>query len=124
MKTISASWFEIPVTNMERAKTFYETILECEIKVMDFGGTKMGWFPYNETANGAPGTLIQQEAYVPCDKGTLVYLSSDSITDELNRVEAAGGKIYQKKTLISEDHGYMGVFIDTEGNRVALFSKS
>ncbi|MCW8980376.1 MAG: VOC family protein, partial [Altibacter sp.] len=35
----------------------------------------------------------------------------------------AGGKIYQKKTQISEEHGYMGAFIDSEGNRVALHSQ-
>jgi len=44
------------------------------------------------------------------------------VQNELDRIEAAGGKIYQEKTMISEEHGYMGVFIDTEGNRVALHS--
>jgi hypothetical protein len=42
----------------------------------------------------------------------------------LDRIESAGGKIYQPKTKISDEHGFMGVFIDTEGNRVALHSNA
>jgi predicted enzyme related to lactoylglutathione lyase len=43
--------------------------------------------------------------------------------NELARVEDAGGKILVPKKQISEDVGYMAVFIDTEGNRVALHSR-
>jgi predicted enzyme related to lactoylglutathione lyase len=118
------SWFEIPVTNMERAKTFYDTVFEIEIQVQDFEGTLMGWFPFAHGKPGAPGSLIQNEAYIPSKThGTLIYFSSDNITDELNRVETAGGKIIQSKTQISPEVGYMAVFIDVEGNRIALYSK-
>ena len=44
--------------------------------------------------------------------------------NELDRVEQAGGKIYQEKTEISPEHGFMAVFIDSEGNRVALHSNN
>ncbi len=117
-------WFEIPVHNMKRAKAFYETVFKIEVKEVDFGGLKMGWFPDNNGAYGATGTLIKQESYIPSQEGTLVYFMSDDVQHELDRVEAAGGVIYQEKTKISEDHGCMGVFIDTEGNRVALHSKN
>jgi len=40
----------------------------------------------------------------------------------LDRIEKAGGKIIVPKTQISPEHGYMAVFIDTEGNRIALHS--
>ena len=49
---------------------------------------------------------------------------SDDVQNELDRIEAAGGTIYQPKTQISEEYGFMGVFIDTEGNRVALHSQN
>jgi predicted enzyme related to lactoylglutathione lyase len=116
-------WFEIPVNDMDRAKAFYETVFEVEIKVQDFGGTLMGWLPDNNGAYGATGSLIQQESYVPSTEGTLVYFMSKNVKIELDRVETAGGKIYQEKTKISDEHGYMGVFIDSEGNRVAIHSK-
>jgi len=115
-------WFEIPVNDIDRAKTFYEAVFEIEIKVQDFDGTLMGWFPDNDGVYGATGSLVKQESYVPSEKGTLVYFMSKDVQIELDRVEAAGGKIYQEKTKISEEHGCMGVFIDCEGNRVALHS--
>ena len=118
-------WFEIPVSNMERAKAFYEAVFNIEINVVDFGGVLMGWFPESDVnAHGASGSLIKQESYIPSQEGTMVYFMSDDVQNELGRIEAAGGKIYQAKTQISEEHGYMGVFIDTEGNRVALHSQN
>ena len=42
----------------------------------------------------------------------------------MNRVEAAGGKIVQPKTQISPDIGFMALFIDCEGNRIALHSRA
>lgn len=122
MKHNMVGWFEIPVTNMDRAKTFYETVFKVDIKIVDFGGMIMGWFPDRGNVAGAQGTLIKQETYIPSQEGTLVYFISDDVQNELDRVEAAGGKIYQPKTQISKEHGFMGVFIDTEGNRVALHS--
>ena len=115
-------WFEIPVVDMERAQRFYETVFEIDIKVHDFGGILMGWFPFDESKPGASGSLIKQESYIPSQEGTMVYFVCDDLQNELNRVEKAGGNIYQQKTQISPEHGFMGVFIDSEGNRVALHS--
>jgi len=117
-------WFEIPVSDMDRAKKFYETVFKIKIEIVDLGGLLMGWFPDLGKANGARGTLIKQESYIPSQEGTLVYFGCDDLQNELNRVEKAGGKIYQPKTEISPEHGCMGVFIDTEGNRVALHSQT
>ncbi len=124
MKKNMVGWFEIPVNNMDRAKAFYETVFNVEISVQDFGGILMGWFPFAEGKEGATGTLIKQESYIPSQEGTLVYFMSDDVQNELDRVEQAGGKIYQPKTEISPEYGFMGVFIDTEGNRVALHANA
>jgi predicted enzyme related to lactoylglutathione lyase len=48
---------------------------------------------------------------------------SGDLDNELSRVEAAGGRVLQKKTLITKEIGYMAVLLDTEGNRVALHSR-
>jgi len=118
-------WFEIPVANMDRAKKFYDTVFQIEIGVQDFGGVQMGWFPNVEGKSGAAGSLIKNAAYIPSDtKGVLIYFSSADTNSELDRVEAAGGKVIQPKTQISPDIGYMALFIDTEGNRMALHSRA
>lgn len=116
------SWFEIPVNDMDRAKRFYEAVFNTQIDIHNFGGILMGWFPFSEQKSGATGTLIKHETYVPSQEGTLVYFNCEDVANEIGRVEAAGGKIYQPKTEISPEHGYMAIFIDTEGNRVALHS--
>lgn len=123
MKRNMVGWFEIPVSDMNRAKTFYEAVFQVKIDIQNFGGLEMGWFPFTEGKEGAAGTLIKQESYIPSHEGTLVYFMSDNVQNELDRVERAGGKIYQPKTEISPEHGFMGVFEDSEGNRVALHSK-
>ena len=38
-------WFEIPVNDMDRAKTFYEKVFDVTISVHDLGEIIMGWFP-------------------------------------------------------------------------------
>lgn len=123
MKHNMVGWFEIPVNDMDRAKTFYEAVFKVDIQIVDFGGMLMGWFPYEEGKEGAAGTLIKQDTYIPSQEGTLVYFICEDVQNELDRIEAAGGKLYQPKTQISPEHGFMAAFIDTEGNRVALHSR-
>ena len=121
-------WFEIPVYNMSRAVAFYSEVFQIEIKVHELGALTMGWFPSDKDQNrpGATGSLMQHpDAYKPSsDQGVLVYFNSrtGNLNDELSRVEEAGGKVIQVKTMISEEHGYMALFLDSEGNRVALHS--
>ncbi|WP_225034724.1 VOC family protein [Winogradskyella sp. SM1960] len=115
-------WFEIPVNDMDRAKKFYETVFKVAIKNVEFDGLIMGWFPNNNGAYGSTGTLIKQNSYVPSKDGVLIYFISKDVQIELDRVEAAGGKIGLEKTKISEENGFMGMFIDTEGNKIALHS--
>lgn len=117
------SWFEIAVKDIERAKTFYENVFEIKIQVMDFGGTLMGWFPNTDGSRGTTGSLIQNSNYTPSKEGSLVYFKSKNLQNELNRIEISGGKIIQQKTKISDEYGFMAVFLDSEGNRVALHSK-
>jgi len=115
------NWFEIPTTDLIRAKTFYEKVLGCELSLQDMGPLKMAWFPMEQDAPNATGTLVQHEAYTPSHKGTLVYFAVDSIEDTLAKVEREGGKILNPKTSIG-DFGFTAHFEDSEGNRVAVHS--
>ena len=113
------NWFEIPVTDMARAKQFYESSLGVEITETEMGPNKMGWFPMEMGAQGAAGTLIQGENYKPSQEGTLVYLHVDAIDPTLQLIEKAGGKTIAPRWSIGE-HGFCAHFEDSEGNRVAL----
>lgn len=123
MKQNMVAWFEIPVHDMDRAKAFYEAVFNVEISLQDIGGVIMAFFPSLPEASGAMGSLMKYESYVPSQEGTLIYFNSDDVQIELDKIEGAGGKIIQKKAQISPEIGYMGVFLDTEGNRIALYSQ-
>ncbi len=119
-------WFEIPVTDMDRAVKFYEAVFGLKLSLNKLGPLDMAWFPWVDGAMGSGGSLVRFEGvYKPSPDGVLVYFTamSGDVATELSRVEAAGGKILQTKKLISEEHGYMALFLDTEGNKVALHSR-
>jgi predicted enzyme related to lactoylglutathione lyase len=116
------TWFEIPVIGFARAKAFYETVLGCPIHEQRSGAALYGHF--GDSASGVAGALVKHEWYIPGDRGVLVYLDAgDDLTPMLARVEAAGGRVLSEKTLISSEIGYFAVFLDTEGNRLALHSR-
>ena len=118
------SWFEIPTTDLDRATKFYETILGITLVPMDMPNFRMRMFPVEDMMTGVSGALtLAPDFYQPQDNGTLVYLNANpDVQLVLDRIEAAGGKIVVPKTQITPEVGYMAVFIDTEGNRVALHS--
>ena len=125
MKNNVVGWFEIPVTDMQRAVKFYEEVLDIQMERHLMGSTDMAWFPMVENGLGAPGSLVKNtEFYTPSMEGTLIYLTARSgdLNNELARVEPAGGRVLQDKKQISQEYGYMAVILDTEGNRLALHS--
>ena len=118
----SIHWVEIPTTNIERAVGFYNNLLSIEMKVMEVMSMKTAFFPHTaETQSG--GCLMQGPNYIPSDKGTLIYLSAgENLQTALDRVDDAGGTIILPKTSIGAN-GYMAHILDTDGNKVGLYSK-
>lgn len=119
------SWFEIPATDIERAQKFYEAVFQVQLMNMDFGTTKMRAFPLDDPMNGVGGTIIDTGGFhkPSATDGPVLYLNGNpDVQLFLERAEAAGGKILVPKTKISDDYGYLGFFLDTEGNRIALHS--
>ncbi len=126
MQNNMVGWFEVPVQDMERAINFYEQVFEVKMDRHEMGELDMAWFPTVEGA-GAMGSLVHHaQWYHPsATHGVLIYFTAHSgdLANELGRVEAAGGQVLQPKTLIAEDIGYMGMALDSEGNRIALHSR-
>ncbi|MEM7028764.1 MAG: VOC family protein [Chloroflexota bacterium] len=119
-------WFEIPVTNIERAKAFYETVLDVEISIVDVTeqmGSILGMIP--DRGNPPAGALVQNShhGYTPSQTGTLVYLTVGDIDLQLavDKVDDAGGQVVLPKTSLG-DNGFCAWVIDTEGNKVGLYS--
>jgi uncharacterized protein len=119
------SWFEIPTTDIDRAQKFYETIFGIKMMPMELPNIKMRMFPLDNPMDGVGGTLVDSGGFhkPSATDGPLIYLNGNpDVQNVLDKVEAAGGKITVPKTEISPDYGFMAVFLDTEGNRIALHS--
>ena len=115
------NWFEIPATDFPRAVSFYKAILDVEIKEAEMFGSKMGFFPSNGT--NVSGAIVQGDDYRPSTDGILAYLNGgEDLQVVLDRVGANNGTVIVPKTLISPEMGYFGMFIDTEGNKMAVHS--
>jgi predicted enzyme related to lactoylglutathione lyase len=119
----SINWFEIPVSDFDRAKKFYSAIYDFDMPEMTMGPNRMGFFLSDSQKGGIGGAIVQGEGYIPTTSGVKVYLNGGSdLNIVLNRVEKAGGKVLLQKTLITPDLGYFAVFQDSEGNHVSLHS--
>ena len=121
----AVSWFEIPAEDISRAQKFYETIFDIEMIPMEMPGFEMRMFPIENPMENVGGAICKSgDFYKPsAESGPVVYLNANpDVQITLDKIEAAGGKIIVPKTEISPEYGFMAVFIDSEGNRVALHS--
>ncbi len=116
------NWFEIPVSNIERASDFYGKVLDGELHKQEVMGMEMAFLPMGGQ-DGVGGALCKSEMHKPSEEGAVIYLNGgEDLSNPLGRVENAGGKVVMPKTKISDEIGYMAFFTDTEGNKVAFHS--
>ena len=115
------TWFEIPAYNLYRSVAFYNYIFGIEITTVELNGFYMGFFPGDK---GIRGAIVAGPGCVPSEVGPLLYLNGGhDLNNVLYKVNEAGGRVIMEKTFLSETAGYFALFIDSEGNRLALHSK-
>jgi uncharacterized protein len=114
-------WADIPVTDMVRARAFYDTILNTQLSDMPGAEGMVVLLPSDPDSVGAD--LVLGEGQAPSTQGCTVYLNGgDDLALVLGRVEAAGGKVLTPKTNMGEMVGNIAFFLDSEGNRIGLHS--
>ena len=124
------NWLEIPVTDMQRAKKFYENVFGISMvtRFMEETKEEISFFPSDPkiiqaTSGRVSGGLVKNDRNKPSMEGVLIYLNANpSIHDVIDRIEANGGKILLPRTKIIA--GYISIFVDCEGNRLALHAVS
>ncbi|MCG7867818.1 MAG: VOC family protein [Candidatus Thiodiazotropha taylori] len=124
METNPVAWFEIYVEDMQRARNFYQSVLNVTLEKLDDptnSGLEIWSFPSDEEHYGAPGALVKMEGMSAGGNSTLVYFSCEDCAIEESRVEEAGGQIHQAKTEIAE-YGCVSIVVDSEGNMFGLHS--
>ncbi len=123
MKNLNlACWFDIHVSNLEKAKSFYEAVLDVKLTDLPPEWGKQSTFPFEENGPNATGALVESENLAPNGNNTIIYFASTDCTTEASRVEAAGGKVIKPKMAIGE-FGYIALFSDLDGNTIGLYSR-
>ncbi|NNJ27859.1 VOC family protein [Alienimonas chondri] len=130
----AVGWFEIYVSDMDRAVAFYEATLAVTLETLDMSGVpggegpsiEMRAFPMALHAPGAAGALVKMEGDGPVpggNGGTLVYFSCEDCAVDAERAAKAGGTVLQPKMSIGP-YGFIAILHDTEGNTIGLHSQA
>jgi len=104
----------------EEQHRFTKQLSELKFRKPKSSEQRWGSFPQTENVSGA---IVQGEDYRPSTEGVLAYLiGGNDLQTVLDKIENNNGKIIVPKTQISPELGYFGMFIDTEGNKIAVHS--
>lgn len=116
------SFFEIPASDFRRAVKFYETILGIKLEVMEWDTEQMAFFT-EEGEEQCVGAISTAASFQPSEQGVLIHFNCEDVAATSALVEQNGGRIVIPRTkILAEDRGYFCVFVDSEGNRIGLYS--
>lgn len=122
------SWFEIYVSDLNRAKTFYETVLDIKMEPLsvpsemdDVNTFQMVSFPMVPDKPDASGAIVKAAGMEPGGNSVVVYFTCDDCSVEESRVDKAGGKVLKNKFSIGE-FGFASICMDSERNTFGLHS--
>ncbi|KAN0072945.1 Glyoxalase/Bleomycin resistance protein/Dihydroxybiphenyl dioxygenase [Elaphomyces granulatus] len=128
-------WLEIPVTDINRARAFYEKVFgwTCQDEGRDSkepGVSKLYFFSKGDF-NGAFLVVDSEGLLAPAisptgngkDRWSVVTtFAVENVDAALQKVQDAGGKVYRPKVDIGNNMGFYGRFVDPEGNVHGIYS--
>ena len=113
-------WADIPVTDMDRAREFYRAVLQADIDLMP-GMEDVALLPGDPMGGEVSGDLVKSANAKPGAGGVTIYLDSNGDPEGmLERAAAAGGQVAMPVSDMGETVGFIGFFIDSEGNRIGV----
>ena len=117
----AVTWFEIPVSDLNKSKAFYERVFQCEMSDMQVKEEKLAVFPATEVS----GALLEEPDYSGPERAVILYLNiPDTIEDVLTRAESQGGETITPRTVIDEAIGWSATFKDLDGNVIGLYESA
>lgn len=114
---------EIPAADFRRAVQFYENVFKVQLTICDSCEEEKMAFFYDFTCQ--PNISISWAPdFRPSNEGVLIHLTVEDMEASLALIEKEEGKIVRPKTKIEADNmGYFALFLDSEGNRLGLYSE-
>ena len=113
-------WAEIPVTDIDRAITFYNKVFDTDLKKDETGPNPMAMFP-TSTQSGVAGHLYPGKPTAEGTGSTIHLACPGKLEDAMERVKEANGRVVSD--IISIPAGRFTYCLDTEGNSIGLFSR-
>ncbi|MAS05628.1 MAG: glyoxalase [Ahrensia sp.] len=112
-------WFEIPVSDLDASKRFYEEVLSISMRRDDTGPNPMVMFSSMDDM-GVSGHLYPGKP-AEAGSGNTIHLAVDgSLDDAMGRVKAAGGQVLSPA--IDIPAGSFFYATDPDGNSIGLFA--
>jgi predicted enzyme related to lactoylglutathione lyase len=115
-------WFDIHVSDLDRAKQFYEIVFNVKLTDLPIEWGRQSFFPFDPQKPNISGALVEHKDKNSNGNNTVIYFETEDCIAEEKRIEQAGGKVVQTKMNIG-DFGFISIFIDTEGNTIGLHSR-
>jgi predicted enzyme related to lactoylglutathione lyase len=116
--TNAAVWFEIPVTDQDRAKAFYSAVTGLALADEEGGPNPMARFAA-ASEDAVAGHLYPGKPATP-GTGPTIHLAVDNVEAAMDRVTKAGGTVVSP--VISIPAGRFAYCLDLDGNSIGLFS--
>lgn len=113
MASIFISHAEIPATNPETSKEFFNKVFGWDFR--PFG---KGYMLYNTHKGVTIG--LRQASDIAKGNTTIFHIHVDNIEETLKKAAEAGGKIERQKTTIPV-MGWYALINDPDGNTIGLF---
>jgi predicted enzyme related to lactoylglutathione lyase len=114
------SWFDVPVTDLDRAIRFYSAVLGSPVTKEQSGSVPVGMLPAPDGQK--MGCLVRGNGAEPSLNGVMIWFDVNGhLKDSVAAVTTNGGKILGDIHAIG-GFGFRAEVQDSEGNRIALYS--
>ena len=123
MNPHALTWFELPALDLDRAFTFYHTILNGHVRMGTFGSAPLVLFdvPF-KTGEAIGGAIVKRDDLQPTTAGPVIYLNCfGKLGAVVARVPGAGGQVIIPELDLGA-FGFSAIIIDSEGNKIGLIS--
>ena len=115
----TAVWFEIPVTDLARAKAFYAAVVGAELEDQADGPNPVANFPM-ASEQAVSGHLYPGKP-APRGTGPTISLAVADLEASMARVAAAGGEVVSPAITIPA--GRFAYCLDPDGNSFSVFAR-
>jgi uncharacterized protein len=114
-------WFEIYVSDMRRAKAFYEGVFGGTLTRLESPGMELWAFGMDQVTPGAAGALVKMDGFKPAGNAVIVYFKCADCAVEAAKAKQCGGRVDKEKFSIGQ-YGHIALVTDPEGNMIGLHS--